>query len=300
MQTAPSPPALVPHRRPEVCADPLELYRWAVQDPETHAALLRTIYQRMRPGRRPVTLREDFAGTCADAVAWVAMRADRRAVAIDFDADTLDWAKHRAHRALGAEATRIGFRCADVRDPQLSEWITADVISALNFSSQGLHGDAALGEYLRCARAGLAPGGVLVFNAFGGEASIEPGVQSWTLRPAPRFAWERPVAPFDYTWEVRSYDSARGCVDCRIHFAVPDPSAPEGRRRLEDAFRYDFRIRTARELVRACLESGFSCAQVWRHTHDASRGAAGVFLGAVTPESVDRSPLWTAYIVACA
>lgn len=280
--------------------DPLELYRWAVQDPETHAVLLRTIYQRLRPGLRPLTLREDFAGTSADAVAWVAMRQERRAVAIDLDGGTLEWARRRAQRLLGPAAKRIGFCCADVCAPEPSEWLSADIISALNFSSQYLHDDAALRSYLTHARAGLAPEGVLVFNAFGGASSTAPGSQRWTVEPKPRLATEQAIAPYDYTWEVRSFDPARRCVDCRMHFDVPDSTAPLGQRRLQDAFRYDFRIRATSDLVRICREAGYADAQVWLHTYDAARGDSGVFLGAVDPAAVDRLPRWTAYVVACA
>jgi hypothetical protein len=42
--------------------DTLELYRWAVQDPETNAVVLRTMYERLRPGRQPVGLRGHFRG----------------------------------------------------------------------------------------------------------------------------------------------------------------------------------------------------------------------------------------------
>ena len=76
-----------------VGVDTLELYRWAVQDPETHAVLLCTIYERLRPGRHPVILREDFAGTAAESVAWVALEKGRRAIAVDLDGPTLEWAQ---------------------------------------------------------------------------------------------------------------------------------------------------------------------------------------------------------------
>lgn len=300
MPTAPPPVSATRAPSANGSTDLFELYRWAVQDPETHAVLLRTIYQRLRPGRRPITLREDFAGTSADAVAWVAMRQDRRAVAIDLDGGALEWARRRAHRLLGPAADRIGFCCADVCSPEPSAWLCADIISALNFSTQYLHDDGALCGYLRHALAGLAPDGVMVFNAFGGVSSAAPGSQRWTVKPNPRLPAEHGIAPFDYTWEVRSFDPMRRCVDCRMHFDVPDPMAPLGQRRLQDAFRYDFRIRTATDLVRICREAGYADAQVWLHTYDAAQSGPGVFLGAVDPAAVDRLPLWTAYVVTCA
>src|SRR6187402_1216346 len=94
--------------------DTLELYRWAVQDPETHAIVLRTMYERLRPGRHPVILREDFAGTSAESVAWVALKKGRLAIAVDLHAPTLEWAQRRAARLLGPRAPAVSFIHGDV------------------------------------------------------------------------------------------------------------------------------------------------------------------------------------------
>ena len=67
---------------------------------------------------------------------------------------------------------------------------------------------------------------------------------------------------------------------------------------MRDAFRYDFRPWSVHELVEACAQAGFSDVQVWRHTCDPSRGAAGVFLGCVEPDSLPAFEKWSAYIVA--
>src|SRR6186997_286191 len=112
----------------------LELYRWAVQDPETHAVVLRTMYGRLRQGRHPMVLREDFAGTSAECVAWVALKKGRRAIAIDLDEPTLEWAKRRAVRLLGDRASEISFVRGDVRIVGPPEVPHADIISVLNFS----------------------------------------------------------------------------------------------------------------------------------------------------------------------
>src|ERR1041384_7332343 len=114
--------------------DTLELYRWAVQDPETHAVVLQIMYQRLRPGRRPVVLREDFAGTSAESVAWVALKRGRRAIAVDLDEPTLEWAQRRAARLLGARASDVAFVRGDVRGVGPPEAPHADIISVLNFS----------------------------------------------------------------------------------------------------------------------------------------------------------------------
>jgi hypothetical protein len=87
---APADPSLHDATCGPTAMDRLELYRWAVQDPETHAIVLCTMYERLRSGRHPVILREDFAGTSAESVAWVILRHGRRAIAVDLDGPTLE------------------------------------------------------------------------------------------------------------------------------------------------------------------------------------------------------------------
>lgn len=281
--------------------DTLELYRWAVQDPETHAEVLRIMYERLNPGRRAVTLREDFAGTSAESVAWVALAPGRRAVCVDLDGPTLAWARKRAARLLGTRATEIDFVTGDAmatRPPAVS---AADIISVLNFSVLYLRERAELDAYVRHARACLADRGLLVLNVFGGADAVTPGTTSHWITPAPRLASEAsppPPKPFGYHWEVRSFDPATSRIDCRIHFELPSASAGMPATMLRDAFTYEWRVWALSELLDACVRAGFSRAEVWRHTYDASKGAEGVFLGAVDPAAVSGLGSWTAYVVA--
>jgi SAM-dependent methyltransferase len=279
--------------------DPLELYRWAVQDPETHAIVLRTMYERLRPGRQPAILREDFAGTAAESVAWVALRKGRRAMAIDLDGPTLEWAQRRADRLLGTRASEVRFVLGDVRNVGPPAVPHADIISVLNYSIFYQHDSGELRSYLRNALNSLAPDGILVLNLFGGAARILPGTTRGLVTRKPRLPSEPPFPKFHYAWEVRSYDRATKRLDCRIHFGVPDASAPEGTREVRDAFQYDWRLWSVRELIDACAQAGFADVQVWRHTYDPSKGADGVFLGRVEPDSLLALDNWTAYIVAC-
>jgi SAM-dependent methyltransferase len=279
--------------------DRLELYRWAVQDPETHAIVLRTMYQRLRPGRQPVVLREDFAGTSAESVAWVMLQRGRRAIAIDLDGPTLEWAERRAMRLLGPLASGITFVQGDVRSIGPPMVAAADIISVLNYSILYLREPEELLSYLRQALNGLAPDGILVLNLFGGAAAVEPGTTRYRVTPTPRLSTERPVPPFEYLWEVRNYDRAAQQLDCRIHFVVPDPATPGHTIELRDAFQYEWRLWSVEELVAACAQAGFGDVQIWQHTGDPSKGADGVFLGRVEPESLPMSGKWSAYIVAC-
>jgi SAM-dependent methyltransferase len=278
--------------------DLLELYRWSVQDPETHATVLRLMYERLHPGHRPTLLREDFAGTSAEAVAWLALGSGRRAVAVDFDGPTVAWARARAHRILGSRAEALQFIEADVMAAAPPAVAAADILSVLNFSILYLRDEAALQAYLRHARQCVASPGVLVLNLFGGAGALKPRTDRHAVTPRPRLPGEAAIPPFEYLWEQRSFDPHTRRLDCRIHFRIPDPTGHGAPRELRDAFRYDWRLWTPAELTAHLREAGFDDVQVWRHTHDPARGAAGIFLGAVPPTALDALDLWTAYIVA--
>lgn len=119
------------------------------------------------------------------------------------------------------------------------------------------------------------------------------------MTPSPRLPSEAPFPEFEYLWEVRSYDPPGRRLDCRIHFSVPDAKVPGGIREVRDAFSYDWRVWSVYELMESCVDAGFADVQVWRHTYDPAKGAAGVFLGRVNPDSLLELDNWNAYVVAC-
>jgi SAM-dependent methyltransferase len=278
--------------------DLLALYRWAVQDPETHATVLRLMFERLHPGHTPTVLREDFAGTSAEAVAWLALAPGRRAVAVDLHGPTVAWARQRAQRLLGARAADLQFVEADVMATAPPAVPSAHILSVLNFSILYLKEPALLQTYLQHAWQCLAPQGLLVLNLFGGPAAMTPRSDRHLITPQARLASEAAIPPFEYTWEQRQFDASTRRIDCRIHFRIADPARPGTLRELRDAFRYDWRLWTVAELTAALQAAGFQTVQVWRHTHDPSPGGAGVFLGAVAPSVLDALDHWTAYIVA--
>lgn len=275
----------------------LELYRWAVQDPETHAVLLGAIYQRIHNGRRPIVLREDFAGTAADAVAWVARRPDRSAIAVEIDADTVAWAQSRARRVLGDRAPSLQFVVTDATKAGPPTLPQADIVAALNYSPFYFHTWPSLVGYLGSARHGLCDGGLLITNLFGGRSATTLGTERFRITPAPRLPAERAIAPFWYEWEVASFDGSTGRIDCRIHFHCDRTTDAPGAS-IPNAFRYDWRIWTPEELLLACREAGFADAAIWRHAVDPALPAPGVSFGPVGPDVLSPLARWNAYIVA--
>lgn len=278
--------------------DALERYRWAVQDPETHAEVLRIMYSHVHSGRHASVLREDFAGTAAESVAWVALWKGRRAVAVDHHGPTLAWAKQRAERILGSQAENIEFIEADVMETGPPQAPAADILSVLNFSLFYFHKQETLRMYLAHANRCLAPGGLLVLNMFGGAESMRIRTDTHWITPTPRLPTETAIPPFEYIWEQRSYNAETEILDCRIHFNVPTPGLPGSIQEIRDAFQYEFRLWHPREIIEALHVAGFDHVEVWRHTYDAEKGAAGVFLGPVPISEVEALEHWTVYIVA--
>lgn len=267
--------------------DKLELYRWAVQDPATHVAVLARMYQAIRLQNSPRVLREDFAGTSAEAVEWIRAADNRQAIAVDLDGATLAWAKERAGRLLGDRAERVQFLEADVLQIAPPQVPAADIISALNFSILYFHQRAQLEAYFQHAHRSLAHGGLLVMNLFGGAGATKAYVDKRHVTPAPREPEQAPP-PFEYQWEQRNYNAVNGRIDCRIHFQA---SGQE----LRDAFTYDWRLWSLPELVDSLRAAGFADVQVWRHTYDPKRQPNPVFLGPVT--SINDDATWLAYVV---
>ncbi len=281
-------------RRPH----PLELYRWATQDPIRQVQVLEAIFERLRPSGLARVLREDFAGTAADAVGWVSRSRHRRALAVELDQGTLAWARWRARRLLGGAADRIGFVRADVGELVPAEVGCADIVTALNFSVFGLHDRRALRGYFRLVREGLTEGGLMVLNAFGGPGAMRLGsTRRWVDGGAALEGEVRP-ARFGYEWEQRRYDAVSNRVDCRIHFELPGEGRSGRPRVLRNAFRYDWRLWTLPELVEVLGEAGFAGVQVWRHRGDPDCPEAGVSLGPV--EGILNLEVWVAYVVASA
>jgi hypothetical protein len=199
---------------------------------------------------------------------------------------------------LGPRASAIEFIRGDVLRTGPPEVVPAHVLAVLNFSIYFQRNPEQLDAYLRHAAESLAPNGILVLNLFGGKAVLEPGTTRHQVTPKPRLPGETAIPDFTYLWEVRSYDPASQRLDCRIHFEVPDAVAPGRTHAVRDAFTYDWRYWSVAEIVGACNRAGFSEVQVWRHTYDPAKGAAGVFLGAVQPGSFLGLDHWTAYVVA--
>ncbi len=240
-------------------------------------------------GAAPLLLREDFAGTCAVASAWVVMDEEHQAMAVESHGPTTRWAQRTANRGLGDRVDDLHVVEADVLEVDGPK---VDITCALNFSTFMYHDRAALKQYFKAARRGLRREGLLVVDAYGGPGAMRVGTQS---RPVPADKTSNPGAPpgaipgFTYHWEQRSFDPISHRTECRIHFEL------EGGKRIESAFIYRWRLWTLPELVELMLEAGFKRAEVWCDRFDADAGTSD---GEYRPtRGMPAREDWVAYVV---
>jgi SAM-dependent methyltransferase len=223
---------------------PLDLYRLAVQHPLAEVAFVERAWSHYHGDEHePTLLREDFAGTCAVAASWSASDPDRQAMAIELDEATAAWA---ANRFDDDDLHIVQADVMAVAEPEV------DVTLALNFSLLIYHERALLLRYLTHAAKRLRPGGLLIFDLFGGPGIDAPVEQHRSITPD-----EGGFEPFTYRWEQRGCDPRTRRIDCRIHFVLSDGVA------MNDAFVYDWRLWSPAEAIALALQAGFASAELW-------------------------------------
>jgi SAM-dependent methyltransferase len=211
-----------------------------VQDAPFEVDLVESVLR--RHGRRALRLREDFSGTALLAAEWVRRGPGRRAVAVDVDPAVHRWARRHRLPPLAGAAGRLALVTADVRT---SPGRGFDAVVAMNFSYSVFRRRDELRAYLRGARAALAPGGVVVLDAFGGPRAQRVLEERRRIRGG-----------VTYVWQQLGFDPITHRLRCAIHFEGP------GRRRLRNAFRYDWRLWTIPELTELLGEAGYEGVEV--------------------------------------
>lgn len=255
-------------------ADLFELYERSVQAPEVDVEFFDALYVE-RFGESPVSLREDFCGSAALCRAWAASSAERTAVGVDLDKETLDWARSRLQRELGTEAERVQLTEGDVRT---TGGESVDVLCAQNFSYFVFEERKELRSYFERCRERVAEPGIFIVDLFGGYESIEDEREDVTDH-----------GDFEYVWEQHRYDPINAHGIYKIHFRFPDGST------LPDAFVYEWRLWTIPEVRELMLEAGFAAADVYWEDEDPDTGEG---LGSYSLQtSAACDPAWNAYVV---
>ena len=247
-------------------------------------------FQRLR-GREGLSLREDFCGTAVFSLAWVRSDPQRRAVGVDLDGPTLDWALTRRIRpAAEADGSgesydgRLSLREANVLEPE-SEPV--DILVAFNFSYWCFLSRAELRTYFEAARAGLREDGIMFLDAYGGAEVAGSKLEARTIENEDLEV--NSGEPFVYLWEQYRYEPTSARMDCAIHFEFEDGS------RIDEAFYYVWRLWTLAELRDLLEEVGFSRVQFWAEEEDEDGEGKGCYQSI---ETLDHQGVWWVYISA--
>lgn len=262
-------------RAPLPSRDPHVLYTRAVQAPEVDARFLDRLY-RKSAGRPAELFREDFCGTAALSCAWVELGPQRRALGVDLHGPTLRWGeRHHLSQLTPEQRRRITLVKANVLEVQRPK---ADIICAFNFSYSVFKTRAQMQAYANNARRSLAPRGLLIMDAWGGQEVQKVHTERRRL-----------PGGLTYVWEQASFDPITHDILCHIHFEFRD-----GRRPIRKAFTYDWRLWTLPELQEVMVEAGLEDVHVlWEGTTRSGRGN-GIFKRRTKG---DADQAWIAYVV---
>ena len=235
--------------------DRFALYELCVQSPRHIVGFLYAVH-----GNQPTVLREDFCGTAAVSRRWIDEGNRRgeefKALAIDLDQATLDWAKFHAAQF----AAKIAFFSGDCISAQAPANATgADIIFVGNFSIGYIHTRAELLAYLRDSRDRLSRasagfgGGIFVCDLYGGSGAFKLGGLH-----------RRYTGPkgeqVHYNWMHEEADAMTGIVQNSISFRViaSDDATTEYPRE----FVYRWRLWSISELCDCMMEAGFASIEV--------------------------------------
>lgn len=261
--------------RTAATSDRHELYELSVQNVEFEVDFIDRAWRSHRK-RLASTLREDFCGTFAASVEWVARRPNNIAVGIDLDKSVLAWGRKRNLSKLAVEDhERLDIRCENVLKDRIEK---VDSVVAMNFSYYIFKKRAELLHYFRKVHGSLVNDGLFILDAYGGSDSFREVEE------------ERHLDGFTYVWDQNHYNPITGDVVNHIHFRFPDGSE------MRKAFTYEWRLWTLPELQEALLEVGFKKTTVyWEGTNHKTGEGNGKFRPSRRGQACEG---WIAYIVA--
>lgn len=253
--------------------DKYEYYKRAVQSPDGDVEFLTDTYKELR-GKKPTTLREDFCGTHAICCEWVKASPKNRAFGIDLDIEPIEYGRtHYVSELNQSQRDRVTILQENVLNPGLPK---ADVIAALNFSHFIFKDRSVMKSYFHNCFTTLNSGGILVTDIFGGSQCYEANEE------------ETKHKDFIYYWDQENYDPVSGNAMFHIHFK------PNGMKKQEKCFSYDWRLWSIPEIREMMRETGFKKTYVYWEGTNSKGGGNGIFKRS---EKGEECEAWIAYVV---
>lgn len=140
-----------------------------------------------------------------------------------------------------------------------------DLILAQNFSYFIFAERETLKAYFTNCRRSLRRGGVLALDIFGGPGTFTRNVERTDYKS------------FTFWWEQSELDPVTHTARCAIHFK------PKGRRKVRDAFTYEWRMWSIPEVRELLREAGFRKSHVYWEGGD-GRPVESVWLALILAE----------------
>lgn len=264
----------VARRNKKVIIDKYEMYRQAVQSPETDVDFFKQCYRELRGGSAEV-FREDFCGTFLLSYYWVKNRPQNKAWAVDIDPEPLEYGRKNYWSKLVPTAQkRLKIFEGDVLTGRLPE---ADIVAALNFSYFAFKKRAQLRVYFSNVFNSIRKKGLFIMDCFGGTQCTD-AIED-----------KAKIKDFTYYWDQENFDPVTNEALFHIHFQ------PKGGKKIENVFTYDWRMWTIPELRDLLEEVGFKKTHVyWEGTTRKGEGD-GKFS---RTEQGEACASWISYIVA--
>ena len=219
--------------------------------------------------------REDFCGSAILSCAFVRRHRDNRAIGVDLDGPTLEWAlEHNVSSLEPEQQKRVSLvqgNVVDVRDPK------AELIAGLNFSYSVFKTRKDFAAYIKNAFKALKPGGLFALDAWGG------GQAQFLMKE------KKKVKGATYVWHQADFDPITHHILCKIHFEFKNGS------KKKNAFIYDWRLWTLPEMRELMEDAGFSDIHVlWEGTDKETREGNGIFRRV---ERGGNEEAWIAYVI---
>ncbi|MDB5036743.1 MAG: hypothetical protein JWQ35_271 [Bacteriovoracaceae bacterium] len=260
-----------------------ELYEASVLDASEDVKLFQKFY-RNQFKKDPLIYREDFCGTFAHSTEWVKLRDKNKAYALDLALEPIEYGfKNHFSKLTKDQQSRLWVLKRDVLTGIREK---ADLITAMNFSYFCLKQRESLKKYFQKVYYSLKPNGLFLIDVMGGS---EMQMQSIEQR---RIDWGKKKPKLIYFWEQKNFDPITHDANFSIHFKVGGT-----KKRIKDAFTYDWRLWTLPELREIMIEAGFKKADVyWEGSHRNNNGDGnGIF---TKKEHEQGCEVWIAYIAA--